>query len=62
MWHTLRHHERREGSSIVEHEELGRVKLIFVEEFNKKDQPCTVRPVLTVQDSVQDTCQPVAMG
>jgi len=29
----------RLASRIVEHEELGRVKLVFVEEFNKKDQP-----------------------
>jgi hypothetical protein len=29
----------RLASRIVEHEELGRVKLLFVEEFNKKDQP-----------------------
>lgn len=29
----------RLASRIVEHEELGRVKLVFVEEFNQKDQP-----------------------
>jgi hypothetical protein len=29
----------RLASRVVEHEELGRVKLVFVEEFNKKDQP-----------------------
>jgi hypothetical protein len=29
----------RLASRIAEHEELGRVKLVFVEEFNKKDQP-----------------------
>lgn len=27
------------ASCLVEHEELGQVKLVFVEEFNKKDQP-----------------------
>lgn len=27
------------ASRIVEHEELGQVKLVFVKEFNKKDQP-----------------------
>ena len=29
----------RLASRIVDHEELGRVKLVFVEEFNKKDKP-----------------------
>ena len=29
----------RLASRIAEHEELGRVKLVFVEEFNKKNQP-----------------------
>ena len=29
----------RLASRVVEHEELGRIKLVFVEEFNKKGQP-----------------------
>ncbi|HFD39754.1 MAG TPA: hypothetical protein ENJ31_07925 [Anaerolineae bacterium] len=29
----------RLASRVVEHEKLGRIKLVFVEEFNKKDQP-----------------------
>ena len=31
--------KRRLASRVVEHEKLGRIKLVFVEEFNKKDQP-----------------------
>jgi len=36
---TYRGKKCRLASRIVEHDSLGQVKLVFVEEFNKKDQP-----------------------